>query len=101
MAAWKISGSPLDELPNQLTASPSLFNCVSTKLAFATKIEDSVIPELHFDIFANAAGTCCDGPSLRCRKTRATRRADGPCRFAMRQRKSGPGLTLFGREAGP
>jgi hypothetical protein len=33
-----------------------LFNCVSSKLAFATKIEDFVIPELDFDIFANAAG---------------------------------------------
>jgi hypothetical protein len=33
-----------------------LFNCVSTKLAFATKLEDFVIPELDFDIFANAAG---------------------------------------------
>jgi len=33
-----------------------LFNCVSAKLAFATKLEDFVIPELDFDIFANAAG---------------------------------------------
>ena len=33
-----------------------LFNCVSSKLAFATKLEDFVIPELDFDIFANAAG---------------------------------------------
>ena len=33
-----------------------LFNCVSTKLAFATKLEDFVIPELDFDIFANTAG---------------------------------------------
>jgi hypothetical protein len=33
-----------------------LFNCVSSKLAFATKIEDFVIPELDFDIFANAGG---------------------------------------------
>jgi hypothetical protein len=33
-----------------------LFNCVSSKLAFATKTEDFVIPELDFDIFANAAG---------------------------------------------
>ena len=33
-----------------------LFNCVSTKLAFATKLEDFVIPELDFDIFANSAG---------------------------------------------
>jgi hypothetical protein len=33
-----------------------LFNCVSSKLAFATKIEDFVIPELDFDIFANPAG---------------------------------------------
>jgi hypothetical protein len=33
-----------------------LFNCVSSKLSFATKLEDFVIPELDFDIFANAAG---------------------------------------------
>ena len=33
-----------------------LFNCVSSKLTFATKLEDFVIPELDFDIFANAAG---------------------------------------------
>jgi hypothetical protein len=33
-----------------------LFNCVSSKLAFATKLENFVIPELDFDIFANAAG---------------------------------------------
>ena len=33
-----------------------LFNCVSTKLSYATKLEDFVIPELDFDIFANAAG---------------------------------------------
>ena len=33
-----------------------LFNCVSTKLAFATKLEDFVIPELDFEIFANASG---------------------------------------------
>ncbi len=33
-----------------------LFNCVSTKLAFASKLEDFTIPELDFDVFANAAG---------------------------------------------
>jgi hypothetical protein len=33
-----------------------LFNCVSSKLTFASKLEDFVIPELDFDIFANAAG---------------------------------------------
>ncbi len=33
-----------------------LFNCVSAKLGFVTKLEDFVIPELDFDIFANAAG---------------------------------------------
>lgn len=36
--------------------SVKLFNCVSSKLSFATKLEDFVIPELDFDIFANAAG---------------------------------------------
>ncbi len=34
-----------------------LFNCVSSKLAYQTKLEDFVVPELDFDIFANAAGT--------------------------------------------
>lgn len=34
----------------------TLFNCVSNKLGFATKIEDFVIPELDFECFANAAG---------------------------------------------
>lgn len=33
-----------------------LFNCVSSKLSFATKLEDFVIPELDFDIFADTAG---------------------------------------------
>jgi hypothetical protein len=33
-----------------------LFNCVSSKLSFATKLEDFTIPELDFDIFANTAG---------------------------------------------
>jgi hypothetical protein len=33
-----------------------LFNCVSSKLAYATKLEDFSIPEIDFDIFANAAG---------------------------------------------
>jgi len=36
--------------------SVKLFNCVSSKLAFASKLEDFVIPELDFSIFANAAG---------------------------------------------
>lgn len=33
-----------------------LFNCVSSKLSYATKLEDFTVPELDFDIFANAAG---------------------------------------------
>lgn len=33
-----------------------LFNCVSSKLSFATKLEDFTIPELDFDIFADGAG---------------------------------------------
>ncbi|MDE2229905.1 MAG: hypothetical protein KGL11_12815 [Alphaproteobacteria bacterium] len=33
-----------------------LFNCVSSKLSFATKLEDFAIPELDFDVFANPAG---------------------------------------------
>jgi hypothetical protein len=33
-----------------------LFNCVSNKLAFQTKLEDFVIPELDFAVAASAAG---------------------------------------------
>jgi hypothetical protein len=38
-------------------ANVKLFNCVSSKLSFATKLEDFTIPELDFDIFANAGGS--------------------------------------------
>lgn len=34
----------------------TLFNCVSNKLGFATKLEDFTIPELDFECFANASG---------------------------------------------
>lgn len=34
----------------------SLPNCVSSKLAMATKLDDFLIPELDFDIFADVAG---------------------------------------------
>lgn len=33
-----------------------LFNCTSTKLGFATKMDDFVVPELDFSVYANAAG---------------------------------------------
>jgi hypothetical protein len=33
-----------------------LFNCVSNKLGFHTKLEDFVVPELDFNVAANAAG---------------------------------------------
>lgn len=36
-----------------------LYNCVAEKLAFGTKLEDFVIPELDFQCFANAAGQVC------------------------------------------
>lgn len=39
-----------------LACNVKLFNCVSSKLSFATKLEDFVIPELDFSVFANAAG---------------------------------------------
>ena len=39
---------------NALTVQ--LFNCVSEKLSFQTKLEDFALPELDFKIFANAAG---------------------------------------------
>jgi hypothetical protein len=31
-------------------------NCVGSKLAFATKLEDFVIPEYDFAVFANSSG---------------------------------------------
>jgi len=34
-------------------------NCVGSKLAMATKLEDYVIPEYDFQVFANSAGTIC------------------------------------------
>ena len=36
-----------------------LYNCVAEKLAFGTKLEDFVVPELDFQCFANAAGQVC------------------------------------------
>jgi hypothetical protein len=42
------------------TATVSLYNCVSSKLSYATKLEDFTIPELDFSVFANAAGNVLD-----------------------------------------
>jgi len=36
-----------------------LYNCVADKLAFGTKLEDFMVPELDFACFANAAGQVC------------------------------------------
>jgi hypothetical protein len=36
-----------------------LYNCVADKLAFGTKLEDFLIPELDFQCFANAGGQVC------------------------------------------
>ena len=36
-----------------------LYNCVAEKLAFGTKLEDFLLPELDFQCFANAAGQVC------------------------------------------
>jgi hypothetical protein len=44
---------------NQPSAKPfavRLFNCVGTKIALATKLEDFVMPEIDFGFFANGAG---------------------------------------------
>ena len=41
-------------LGNGLTLT--LYKCIATKLAFATKQDDFLIPELDFSAFANAAG---------------------------------------------
>jgi hypothetical protein len=38
----------------------SLYNCVSSKLSYATKLEDFTVPELDFAVFANAAGNVLD-----------------------------------------
>lgn len=43
---------------NQPTAKPyvtTIFNCVSSKLSQAFKLEDFMMPEVDFDIFANAS----------------------------------------------
>lgn len=42
------------------TVTVSLYNCVSSKLAYATKLEDFTVPELDFAVFANAAGNVLD-----------------------------------------
>jgi hypothetical protein len=42
------------------TVTVSLYNCVSSKLSYATKLEDFTVPELDFSIFANAAGNVLD-----------------------------------------
>ena len=36
--------------------SLQLYNCVTSKLSFATKLEDFVMPELDFECYVNAAG---------------------------------------------
>lgn len=44
---------------NQPTAKPfvtTIYSCVSSKLAMAFKLEDFMMPELDFDIFADASG---------------------------------------------
>lgn len=44
---------------NQPGAKPfvtTIYSCVSSKLSLAFKLEDFMMPELDFDIFANAAG---------------------------------------------
>jgi hypothetical protein len=44
---------------NQPTSKPyvaTIYSCVSSKLSQAFKLEDFMMPELDFDIFANAAG---------------------------------------------
>lgn len=44
---------------NQPTAKPfvtTIYSCVSSKLSLAFKLEDFMMPELDFDIFANASG---------------------------------------------
>jgi hypothetical protein len=41
---------------NGLWLTVKLFQCISTKLTLATKIDDFVIPEFDFSAFANSAG---------------------------------------------
>ena len=45
---------------NQPTAKPfgaRLFNCVADKVSLATKLEDFMMPEIDFQVFANNSGS--------------------------------------------
>jgi hypothetical protein len=42
------------------TVDVYIYNCVSSKLAYATKLEDFTVPELDFSVFANSAGNVLD-----------------------------------------
>ncbi len=42
--------------PTSLPFSIRAFSCISSKLALAAKLEDFIMPEIDFDVFANASG---------------------------------------------
>jgi hypothetical protein len=45
---------------NGKTMTFKLYACIATKLSFATKLDDFLIPELDFESFANSAGQVLD-----------------------------------------
>ncbi len=50
----------LESIYNGSQFNVLLYNAVASKLAFATKQEDFIVPEFDFDAFANAAGQVID-----------------------------------------
>jgi hypothetical protein len=50
----------LESLYNGNQFNVLLYNCLASKLAFATKQEDFIIPEFDFDAFSNASGQVID-----------------------------------------
>jgi len=50
----------LESIYNNNQFNVVLYNCLASKLSFATKQEDFIIPELDFEAFANAAGKVLD-----------------------------------------
>jgi hypothetical protein len=50
----------LESVYNNNQFNVLLYNAVASKLSFATKQEDFIIPELDFEAFANAAGQVID-----------------------------------------
>lgn len=45
---------------NGVPLNVKFYNCVSSKLSFATKLDDFMIPEMDFSVYANAAGNVAE-----------------------------------------